>query len=71
MDKLAIEIITGMRPWFKYKLPKYTDNSKRTPEQKAWDSAILCAAEYVRRRMNYNKKIPLELCELLSDKLPD
>jgi hypothetical protein len=69
MGRLSLEIIFDMKPWFKF--GKCKENDRRTPEQKAWDSAILCVAEYVRRRMNYDEKLSLEICGLLSDKLPD
>ncbi len=62
-------IILGMKPWFKF--GKCKDNEKRTSEQQAWDSAILTAAEFVRRRMNYDEKLALEICKLLISEIPD
>lgn len=48
-----------MRSWFRY--GKTKDVQSRTVQQQAWDAAILCAAEYVRRRLNYDEVLALEL----------
>lgn len=61
-------IINGMSYWFKDR--QAASAKERTPEQRAWDSAIMAAAEYLRRRLNYEEKLSLELCELASTRLP-
>jgi rubredoxin len=42
----------------------------RTPEQRAWDSAILAVSEFVRRRQGHDETLALEIHNLLSTKLP-
>jgi hypothetical protein len=57
-----------MRAWFEERCAD--DVRSRTVEQRAWDSAILAASEYVRRRTNYDERFALEIHDLLSTKLP-
>ncbi len=37
------------------------DPRERTEQEKGWDSAVGCCAEYIRRRMNYDETLALEL----------
>jgi len=55
----GITIIKGMKVWYKgFQAQSITS---RTNEQKAWDKAISTAAEYVRRRQNYNETLAKEI----------
>ena len=46
------------------------NTQKRTERQEIWDSAVLATAEFVRRFDDYDEKRALQICELLSTKLP-
>jgi len=61
-------IILGMRHWFEGL--QCSDTDERSPEQRSWDKAILTAAEYIRRRMNYDETLAFEIHQLLCDHLP-
>ncbi|HEX8249011.1 MAG TPA: hypothetical protein VF599_12610 [Pyrinomonadaceae bacterium] len=67
-------IVKGMKVWYDGSNGKpdrrATDTLSRTDEQKTWDSAILVAAEYVRRLDNYDETRALQILNLLSTKLP-
>lgn len=58
----------GMAPWWRYGMALTV--KERTPEQRAWDSAILAASEYLRRRMDSDETLALELHDLVSTRLP-
>ena len=60
-------VVQGMRQWFDGR--RAIEVASRTPEQRGWDSAILAASEYVRRRTK-NERFSLEIHDLLSVKLP-
>ncbi len=48
-QKLNKDIIAGMEPWLE-NIGTATRPANRSAVQRAWDSAVLAAAEYVRRR---------------------
>lgn len=61
------EILIGMKPWWDGRRsagPHY-----RSEAQKNWDSAIMAAAEYIRRRTK-NEGLSYEVHSLISSKLP-
>lgn len=68
IEQLAKKIINNMRPWFESMRAEST--STRTERQQAWDSAILAAAEFVRRLDNYDESRAILIHELLSTNLP-
>lgn len=57
------EIIAGMSVWRKF--GESADTRSRSPEQRAWDSAILAASEYVRRRTG-DEDLSVEIHGLLT-----
>lgn len=65
------KVLEGMREhWLnygnkKYRLPK-SDN--RTDGERAWDSAVLACSEFVRRLMDYDETIAIQVHRLLSSK---
>lgn len=72
---LTKKIIEGMRCWYdgtdgRGFDARASDNQQRNEQQCAWDSAILTAAELVRRLDNYDESRALAIHELLSTKLP-
>jgi hypothetical protein len=75
MNSEADRIIAGMKVWYvdekrKRDMRSGDDQRDRTPQQVVWDSAILAAAEFVRRRHGGDEKLALEIMGLLSNKLP-
>ncbi len=69
------KIIEGMEPWYDGSYAPGKDRraanvDSRTEQQKDWDSAILAAAEFVRRLDDYDETRALAIHELLSTKLP-
>jgi hypothetical protein len=67
IDRTPEEIIESMKLWFEGRSSPSV--ARRTDNQKGWDSAILAAAEYVRRRMNYDEDLSLEIHKLLSSSI--
>lgn len=73
------QIISGMRPWYsesgngKNHFPSMKSGTvqERNRDQRIWDHAILASAEYVRRRLDGNEKLALEIHGLLSSSLPE
>lgn len=53
-------IIRGMEPWLE-KRGQACEVRNRTVEQEAWDSAVLACSEYLRRRLNYDETLSMEL----------
>lgn len=70
MNQRAKQIIAGMKVWYAGKNRCAADVRTRTPEQKAWDSAILMAAEFIRRYDNYDEERSLAILQLGSTELP-
>ncbi len=73
--KAVPEIIAEMKVWYDGtyapgKDRRATSVESRTEQQKDWDSAILAAAELVRRMDGYDETRALAIHELLSTKLP-
>ena len=66
-NKTPEEIRESMQCWFEG--IACSDHKSRTDKQEGWDKGILAAAEYVRRRLDYDEKISLELCKLLTGEL--
>ena len=71
----AHEIIAQMKVWFDGSTKNRPDFRadevlSRSDEQKAWDSAILAAAEFVRRLDDYDESRAILILELLSTNLP-
>ena len=68
MNRSPENIIATMKPWWETRQTKNVRG--RTPNQCGWDSGILAAAEYVRRRTG-NEELAGEIHALLTTKLPE
>lgn len=57
-------LLPAMKVWRNYGACKSPD--ERTPEQRAWDSAILAASEYLRRVTDYDEALAFAIHDLLT-----
>lgn len=68
MHKDAKHVLAGMEPWLDKRGKPVRNVRDRTPEQRAWDSAILAASEFVRRITNYDEELAGAIHCLLTQK---
>jgi hypothetical protein len=62
----AQAVIDGMRLWLTYGKREKPAKDGRSREEQAWDQAVLACGEFVRRYMDYEECVALQLHGLLT-----